>query len=157
MSTTWKRKIKQRKLNQMWTLKELPIECQFIASVFLYFVTWLAQKTQGTSVVLKQSNQNQQPITTWSPAFSRASSSLFVFTSISLWLIMIFSLQWLAFGIALDLALWHSFKKHSSLLPLVYFGRTFLGCHAVTFYKTSSSYDANDQHLLFFYRNVIFT
>ena len=66
--------------------EKFSIECRKytkIALVLLYFALWLVQKTYATLKL--------KPITSWSPAFSRALFSLFVFTLSSHWLFIVFS------------------------------------------------------------------
>ena len=65
-----------------------------IALILHYFALWLVQKTHATN----QSDAKLKPITTWSPAFSRALVTLVVFTLNSRCLFKVFFLfsDWLS-------------------------------------------------------------
>lgn len=64
---------------------------------------------------LKKSNSNLKAVGPWPLTFSHASSNLFVFTSSSDWLLVIFPLFWLAVVIPLVLVLRHSTEERSIL------------------------------------------
>ena len=84
-----------------------------IALGLVYCAMWLVQKTRAT-LPTNQMQNSVKPITTWSPAFSRAWGSLVVLTLISHWLSKVFSCLLIGRCDYFGFVLRHSIEKHSS-------------------------------------------
>ena len=109
----------------MWVIKsnlQCSVESNGFTLVSLYLALWLVRKTRATF----STNQMQKlkPIATWSPAFSRALGSLFVFTWVFIGSERNFPFLWLAVVIPLVMVFRRSTEKcstYSSLVPCCIF------------------------------------